>query len=79
MKKKVLLLALILLTTVFSLTAKSVTIRIAAYVPEKITFEQTDNSFEVKTNMDNVRFDFFDSEGDITDAYDADVLLISAL
>jgi hypothetical protein len=79
MKKKVLLLALILLTTVFSLTAKSVTIRIAAYVPEKITFEQTDNSFEVKTNMDNVRFDFFDSEGDVTDAYDADVLSISAL
>jgi len=79
MKKKVLLLTLILLTTVFSLTAKSVTIRIAAYVPEKITFEQTDNSFEVKTNMDNVRFDFFDSESDITDAYDADVLSISAL
>jgi hypothetical protein len=79
MKKKVLLLALILLTTVFSLTAKSVTIRIAAYVPEKITFEQTDNSFEVRTNMDNVRFNFFDSEGDVTDAYDADVLSISAL
>jgi hypothetical protein len=78
MKKKVLLLALILLTTVFSLTAKSVTIRIAAYVPEKITFEQTDNSFEVRTNMDNVRFNFFDSEGDVTDAYDADVLSISA-
>ncbi len=79
MKKKVLLLALILLTTVFSLTAKSVTIRIAAYVPEKITFEQTDNSFEVKTNMDNVKFDFFDSEGDVTDAYGANVLSISAL
>ncbi len=78
-RKTLSLIVLILLTTLFSLAAKTVTVRIAAYVPEKITFEQTDSTFAVKSNMNNMSYDFYDQDGYSTDAQNAQVLSISAL
>ena len=79
MRKAFITLVLVLLTTMFSLTAKSVTIRIVAYVPETITFEETDSSFSVKTNMSNVDYGFYDQSGSLTSPQAADVLAISAI
>ncbi len=70
---------LVLLTSMFSLSAQTLTVRIAAYVPEKITFEQTDDSFEVKSNTNNVEYGFYNNSGSLVSASNADVLAISAL
>ncbi|NCC70353.1 hypothetical protein EOM09_02115 [bacterium] len=79
MRKTFTLLLLVLITTMFSLTAKSITVRIAAYVPERITFEQTEDSFSVNTNMSNIEYGFYGMDGSLTDAQSADVLAITAL
>jgi hypothetical protein len=79
MRKAFILLVLVLLTTMFSLTAKSMTVRIVAYVPETITFEETDSSFSVKTNMSNVDYGFYDQSGSLVSPQAADVLAISAI
>lgn len=77
-RKTLTLILLIVLTTLFSLTAKTMTVRIAAYVPEKITFEQTESTFEVNSNIDNLSYDFIDQYGYSTDAQNAQVLSIKA-
>ncbi|MCK9190359.1 MAG: hypothetical protein M0P10_02265 [Sphaerochaetaceae bacterium] len=78
--KKFLLTALVISAiAVSSLTAKTFTITLVAYVPEKVTFEQTDNGgYEVNSNSDSVDYGFYDSEGNSTDAYNASVFNVVA-
>jgi hypothetical protein len=79
MRKALTILILVLLTSMLSLTAKSITIQIAAYVPERITFVQTEDSFEVSTNMNNIEYDFYDNNNGLTNPESANYLAIRAL
>ena len=78
-KKLLTLFILFIIIAMSSITAKTMTVRILAQVPERITFEQTDTTFEVNTNMSNVSYDFIDSTGASTDPSNASSLVICAL
>jgi len=79
MRKALTILVLVLLTAVLSLTAQTMTVRIQAFAPERISFEQTDDSFSVKTNMSNVEYGFYSNDGSLVNPESATVLAISAL
>ena len=79
LKKYLTLIILFFVIAMSSISAKSVTIRILAQVPEKITFEQTDTTFKVNSNMNNISYNFVDSYGFETDAANAASLVICAL
>ncbi|MGH4038098.1 MAG: hypothetical protein ACRQFF_09680 [Sphaerochaeta sp.] len=70
--KKFLLTALVLsVITVSSLVAETFTITLNAYVPEKVSFEQTADGYQVNSNSDSVEYGFYDAQGNETDAYGA--------
>ena len=70
---------LILFIVMLSLNAETITVRIYAYVPERITFEQTTDTFTVNSNMNNVEYGFYNYSGFAVNPEDADVLSIRAL
>lgn len=79
--KKFLLTALIIsVLAVSSLIAKttSYTITLNAYVPEKVTFEATEDGYQVNSNVSDVNYGFFDEQGNETDAYGASVFNVVA-
>ncbi len=74
-----LLILLVLFIVMLSLNAETITVRIYAYVPERITFEQTADTFTVNSNMNNVEYGFYNNSGFAVNPEDADVLSIRAL
>jgi uncharacterized protein YxeA len=73
MKKFLLTTLIISVIAISSLVAKttSYTITLSAYVPEKVTFEATADGYQVNSNVADVNYGFYDSEGNETDAYGA--------
>lgn len=72
MKKLLLTVLMISAIAISSLAAKSFTITLVAYVPEKVVFSETeDGGYEVNSNSTLTKYDFYDAEGNTTDAYNA--------
>lgn len=63
--------SLIAKTTTFTITLK-------AYVPERVTFQATDNGYTVNSNVSDVSYNFTDANGNSTDAYNASVFNVVA-
>lgn len=79
--KKFLITALIISSFALSgLIAKTTTYKIIlkAYVPERVTFQATENGYTVNSNTSNVSYDFTDANGNSTDAYNASVFNVVA-
>lgn len=77
MKKAFLLLAL-LITIISSIAANSITVQIVAYVPEKVTFETTNDGYKVNSTSEKISYNFYDAHGNETDAYNAAVFNVVA-
>jgi Skp family chaperone for outer membrane proteins len=72
MKKLLLTVLIISALAISSLAAKSFTITLVAYVPERVVFAETDDGgYEVNSNSTLTKYDFCDAQGNITDAYNA--------
>ena len=77
--REFLLTALVLsVLTVSSLAAKTYTITLNGYVPEKVSFEETEDGYEVTSNSQAVEYGFFDAQGKATDAYGAQTFNVVA-
>jgi hypothetical protein len=76
MKKYLLAFLMVLILSISSIMAGSQTFTIDAYAPQKITFEETSNSFIIKSNTFNFDYGFYDAVGNLTDASNAVVLSI---
>lgn len=78
MKKFLLTFLMISVIVISSLVAESFSITLVAYVPEKVVFTETDNGYSVDSNSSLTKYNFYDAEGNSTDAYNAAVFNVVA-
>lgn len=69
---------LMLTLALVAVSAESVHIRLVAYVPETVTISQTSKGVDVNVNTQNASYGFYDGNGNLTDAKNASVFMMTA-